>query len=183
MTIKEAFEKLHKAVKKAGLNPFFLIGNLKDTFKDVAANVEEGTNVEVVPAQSSGYLVGNVKVNGEDNYLFAPPQVPPLDIYSTEERLVGVFFHNGISEDVYERSIVVNNITLGNNERASILAASNMKLFKAFGYLAEGGTIYAVPDTGLRIMMESQSVYLMSINSSWYQVNGVITIQYTKTNS
>ncbi len=104
MTIKQAFEKLYKAVKKAGMNPFFLIGNLKDTFKDVADNVVDGANVEVEPAQSSGYLVGNIKVNGEDNLLFAPQQVPPLHIYSDTERLVAVWFHDGISEDVYEVS-------------------------------------------------------------------------------
>lgn len=117
MTIKEAFEKLHKAVKTAGLNPFFLISNLKDTFKDVADNVVDagGSVVEVESAQDSGYLVGNVKVDGEDNYLFAPPQIIPPHIYDTTERLVAVFFHDGISEDVYERTIIKTNLHFDNS--------------------------------------------------------------------
>lgn len=108
MTIKEAFEKLHKCVKAAGLNPFFLINNLKEEFKDIAVNVVDagGSVVEVESAQESGYLVGNIKVDGEDNYLFAPPQTPPLDIYSTTERLAGVLFHDNISEDIYEKTYV-----------------------------------------------------------------------------
>lgn len=106
MTIKEAFKKLHKAVKKAGLNPFFLINNLKDTFDDIADNIVDagGSVVEVEPAQESGFLVGNVKVDGEDNYLYAPAQPPTPQIYSTEERLVGVAFHDNISENVYEKT-------------------------------------------------------------------------------
>lgn len=108
MTIKEAFEKLHKAVKSAGLNPFFLISNLKDTFKDVADNVVDagGSVVEVESAQESGFLVGNVKVDGEDNYLFAPPQPPTPEPFSSTERLVGVLFHDNISENVYEKTYV-----------------------------------------------------------------------------
>ena len=66
----------------------------------------EGSSVEVEPAQESGFLVGNIKVNGEDNYLYAPPQPPTPESYSSTERIVGVLIHDNISENVYEKTYV-----------------------------------------------------------------------------
>lgn len=132
MTIKEAFEKLHKAVKKAGLNPFFLIGNLKDEFKDIADNiVDSGSIVEVEPAQTSGFLVGNIKVNGENHYLYSIPQPPQPHIYSDTERLVAVWFHGGVSEDVYERVISVG--ALPNNTLKTIEIPTGLKIMSLTG--------------------------------------------------
>lgn len=140
MTIKEAFGMLHKAVKKSGMNPFFLIGNLKDTFKDVADNVVDGSNVEVESAQESGFLVGNIKVNGEDNYLYAPPQPPTPDIYDTTERLVGVFFHDGISENVYEKDYVAPNISFVNNKFVIDPNLKNVKILRLEGCVVANET-------------------------------------------
>lgn len=105
MTIKEAFEKLAESVKKSMKNPFFVMRNLGNDLEDISKNIEGGgSDVEVIPAQDSGYLVGNVKVDGEDNYLYAPPQIIPPHVYSDTEILAGVWFHDGISENIYEKT-------------------------------------------------------------------------------
>lgn len=183
MTIKEAFGMLFKAVKKSGLNPFFLINNLKDTFEDVAANVVDGADVEVESAQSSGYLVGNIKVNGEDNYLFAPPQIIPPHIYDSNERLAAVWYHDNIAEDIYEKTISVSNITLTQNQQTEIYSNSNIRLFNAYGYLIESGIRYMIPESGVRIKQDSLAIYLMATGASWSNCDGVVVIQYSKVSS
>lgn len=93
------FEDLSKQLNTSVQSLQNLVQVLSAAFSEM-----EGGSVEVEPAQESGFLVGNIKVNGEDNYLFAPAQPPTPEVYSTTERLAGVLFHDGISEDVYEKT-------------------------------------------------------------------------------
>lgn len=183
MTIKEAFEKLHKAVKKAGLNPFFLINNLKDEFKDIADNVEEGTNVEVEPAQTTGFLVGNIKVNGEDNYLYSIPQPSQPHVYASSEQWVADYWHDGVIERIYEKTIAVSNVNLVQNQMYEVYRDSNIKLFNAYGRLIEDGQIYMIPESGVRIKQSSSVIYLYGTNGTWVNCTGDVIIQYSKIES
>lgn len=185
MTIKQAFQKLAMVTGAAVKNPWFIGRNLNQAFADIADNVVDagGSVVDVVPAQDSGYLVGNVKVDGEDNYLYAPPQVPPLHIYTSEERLVAVWQHDGISEDVYEKTIPFSNATFSNNNDYEFYNNPSIKLFSGYGYLIEDGITYALPESGLRIKQNSSSIYLASPTGNWANCSGFITIRYTKINS
>lgn len=189
MTIKEAFEMLHKAVKKSGLNPFFLINNLKDTFEDVADSVEEGTNVEVIRIQQSGVAVGNIKVNGENNFLFAPQS---SNSYSTDEQWVGYFYHDGISEDVFERTFVKTNLHFDNSMAIidSTVTTSSIKDILAFNgsvITADGAgrtSLCGLPGMnlwifGVHINVNGLGLYGSSANAM-EGGKAICTIRYTK---
>ena len=189
MTIKEAFEKLHKAVKKAGLNPFFLIGNLKDTFKDVAANVEDGSTVEVQRIQQSGVAVGNIKVNGVDNYLFAPQS---SNSYSTQEHWVGYFYHDNISEDVYERTFIKDDL---NFQDSFAVIDSNFTYSAMKDILSYTGSVRTADGVGITSLcgLPGMSLWIFGVHNN---INGlglygnnanalqggraVVTVRYTK---
>lgn len=184
MTIKEAFEALGNACAKGMKNPFFVMKRLKDAFADVANKVVDagGSTVTVTPIVESGIKIATITVDGDDSDLYTP-NITPLHVYDEDEHLVGRWFHDDIAEDVYEKTIPVSDVTLTQNQQTAIYTDSNIKLFRAFGYLVESGITYILPETGIRIKQDSLAIYLMATNSSWNECNGYITIQYTKITS
>lgn len=191
MTIKEAFEALSSACAKGMKNPFFVMKRLKESFADVADKVVDagGSVVDVVPAQDSGYLVGNVKVDGEDNYLYAPPQIIPPHVYSDTERLVGVWFHDEISEDVYERTIT--DITIAADSDYTIFSEGINKAFIVNSMFEYSSGRWMSPSyLSTSATSNNRSCYvdvdngaLKLHNQSASSIKWTVTIRYTKASS
>lgn len=188
MTIKEAFEALSNACAKGMKNPFFVMKRLKESFADVADKVVDagGSVVDVVPAQDSGYLVGNIKVDGEDNYLFAPQQVPPLHIYTSEERLVAVWLHDGISEDVYERMLTFTTGISASGDLAIPHGISNVNkvlTFSGYGNVGNGAyTNYSTSNYHLNVHEVNRTNTMWDIGDGIAsQISSLVCIvRYTK---
>ena len=172
MTFEDLSKQLNISVQS--------LQNLVKALSAAFADMEGGSDVVIEPAQESGFLVGNIKVNGENNYLFAPPQPSQPHIYDNSEKLIGVWFHDGISENVYEKTISVSNVNLTVNQMYEIYRDSNIKLFNAYGYLVESNQTYILPESGIRIKEDNHVIYLYGTNGSWINCSGFITIQYTK---
>lgn len=109
MTIKEAFEKLAESVKKGMKNPFFVMRNLSNDLEDISENIDGGgSEVEVDPLYNEGIPIADISVDGETSRLYTP-YITTIDLYSDTEHKVGVWYHDSISEDVYERMLTFTN--------------------------------------------------------------------------
>lgn len=194
MTIKEAFEKLHKAVKKAGMNPFFLIGNLKDEFKDIADNVVDagGSVVDVEPLYTEGIPIADISVDGETSRLYTP-YITTLDLYSDTEHKVGVWYHDSISEDVYERTYSLDNISTSSGSPTELIPSSYMILdIVPAGIYTVSGVSYVFNDLvfvnsvnndsfNLRLSLQKgTNNYIIHKEGSGTVSNGVLTLRYVK---
>lgn len=105
MTIKEAFGMLFKAVKKSGMNPFFLIGNLKDAFEDVAENID-GTDVEVEPLYTEGIPIADISVDGDTTRIFTP-QITTFDNYYQGNLWSGDWYMEGPpAKAIYKMNVI-----------------------------------------------------------------------------
>ena len=192
MTIKEAFEKLHKAVKKAGLNPFFLIGNLKDEFKDIADNVVDGADVEVDPLYTEGIPIADISVDGETSRLYTP-YITTIDAYSNTEHKVGVWYHDSISEDVYERTFSLDNISTSSSAPDELIPSSYVLLnVNPVGIYTVSGVSYVFDDLvfvnsvnndsfNLRLSLQKgANNYTIHKEGSGTVSNGILTLRYVK---
>lgn len=192
MTIKEAFEKLHKAVKSAGLNPFFLINNLKDEFKDIADNVEEGTNVEVDSFYTEGIPIADISVDGEKSRLYTP-NITTIDLYSDIEHKVGVWYHDSIREDVYERTFSLDNISTSSSSPDELIPSSYVLLnVNPVGIYTVSGVSYVFDDLvfvnsvnndsfNLRLSLQKGvNNYTIHKEGSGTVSNGILTLRYVK---
>ena len=116
ITIKQAFEKLAMVTGAAVKNPWFVGRNLNQAFADIADNVVDagGDKVTVTQTVTSGIEIASIKVNDDTTKLYTP-DLYPLDIYDEDEHLVARWFHDNIAEDVYERTIIKENLHFDNS--------------------------------------------------------------------
>lgn len=187
MTIKEAFEKLNKAVKKAGLNPFFLIRNLKDEFKDIADNIVDagGSVVDIDPLYTEGIPIADISVDGETSRIYTP-YITTIDLYSDSEHKVGVWYHDSISEDVYERMLTFTNGISASGDLAIAHGIPNINRivqFSGYGNVGNGAyTNFSTNNYHLNIHEVNRT------NTMWDIGNGIASqissltciIRYTK---
>lgn len=98
-------------------------------------------------------------------------------IYSDTEREVGVW-RDG--KPLYQITKIYQNVSISTNSYTTLESAWGMELIHAFGFLVENGKRYAIPETSIRIEVDSSgSIICVSKTSSW---NGdfYVTFQYTK---
>lgn len=183
------FEELSKQLNTSVQN----LQNIVQVLSSAFAKMEDGSGVTVEPAQESGYLVGNIIVNGEDNYLFAPPQVPPLHIYNDTEKLVGVWFHDERSEDVYEKTFSLDNISTTPSTPDNLIPASYVLIdVKPVGIYSVSNVSYVFDDLifvnsintdsfNLRLSLQKGAeYYTIHKEGSGTVSNGVLTLRYVK---
>lgn len=189
MTVKEAFTTLSNSFKACMKNPFFLLKRVSNDLENISEHIEGGgggSDVEVIPAQDSGFLVGNIQVNGEDNYLFAPPQPTQPDVYTDVEHKVGIWYHDDIGEDVYERTIFLRKNNVNQYEMFNSRTFIN-SLPSNFGYIQITG-FYALrsgwvdnmgigTSTIISIDLEHNGIYVET-NLTYTEI--IATYRYTK---
>ena len=110
MSLKTSIQNLSKKLGISIQELPYIINVLKDGLADMADNAEDPSTVEVTPVITEGTKIATITVNGEDNDLYTP-NITPLHIYDEDEHLVGRWFHDNITEDVYEKTFSLANIS------------------------------------------------------------------------
>ena len=103
MTFKELAKKLKITIQ----NVPNLIDVLSEGFEEV-----ETTAVEVTTVYQDGTKLATIKVDDTEHDIFTPFIIAP---YSETEHKVGIWYHDNIAEDVYERTIIKENLHFDNS--------------------------------------------------------------------
>lgn len=184
MTLKDIAKQLTTAVQT--------VPNLVQILRDGLEEATAGSTVEVTQVVSSGTKIASVKVDGETTDLYAP-NITPLHIYDEDEHLVGRWFHDNISEDVYEKTFSLDNISTTAAEPDNLIQATYFLLdVKATGIYTISDTPYVFDDliyvnsinndsANLRLGLKKGSEYYTIFKDGNGTVSsGVLTLRYVK---
>ena len=104
MTLKDIAKQLTTAVQT--------VPNLVQILRDGLDQATAGSTVDVTTVFNDGTKLATITVDDTEHDIFTPFQINP---YSETEHKVGVWYHDNIAEDVYEKTIVKTNLTFNNS--------------------------------------------------------------------